>query len=57
MFKEIAIAAAIVAICLVVHVTGILLMAEWLLTRREYFERNVTRLHFGLLIISLFSGV
>jgi len=57
MWREILIAGAIVSVCLVVHVAGILLMAEWLLDRREYFERNVTARHFGALIVALFSGV
>jgi ion channel len=57
MFREIVIAAAIVTICLMVHVAGILLLAEWLLSKRDYFERNVTARHFGALIISMFSAI
>jgi hypothetical protein len=57
MFREIVIAAAIVTICLMVHVAGILLMAEWVLGKREYFERNTTPRHFGVLVISLFAGI
>lgn len=57
MWKEILFAGALVSVCLMVHVAGILLMAEWLLDRREYFERNVTARHFGVLIVALFSGV
>ncbi|HXQ72636.1 MAG TPA: potassium channel family protein [Pyrinomonadaceae bacterium] len=51
------IAAVIVSVCLMVHVAGILLMAEWLLSKREYFERKATKRHFAVLVISLFSGV
>ena len=52
-----AIAAAIVSVCLIVHVAGILLMAEWLLRRREYFERTASRKHFAPLIVMLFAGI
>jgi hypothetical protein len=57
MFREFAIAAAIVTVCLVVHVAGILLMAEWLLSRREHLQRNATGRHFALLLIVLFAAV
>ena len=57
MFTVLATAAAIVSVCLMVHVAGILFMAEWLLARREYFEKNATKRHFALLIVGLFSGV
>ncbi|HEY0730183.1 MAG TPA: potassium channel family protein [Pyrinomonadaceae bacterium] len=57
MLREIAIAAVIVTICLVVHVAGILLMAEWLLKNRELLERKATRRHFALLLIALFAGI
>ena len=57
MLSEIAIAAGIVSVCLVIHLSGILLMAEWLLERREYFERANSRKQFALLIIGLFSGI
>ena len=57
MFREIAIAAAIVSVCLVVHVTGILLMAEWLLNNRDLLQRKATTRHFALLLIALFAGI
>ena len=40
-----------------VHVAGIMVMAEWLLERRDYFERNATKTHFAVLIFLLFCGV
>jgi ion channel len=55
--SELAIALVIVAVCLIVHITGILLMAEWLLQRREYLEQNARRHHFALLIVMLFAGI
>ena len=57
MFTEIVIAAAIVSVCLVIHGTGILLMAEWLLRRREDLERSPSSRHFAMLIVTLFAGV
>src|SRR5262245_29816581 len=50
-------AAAIVFVCMMVHVAGIMMMAEWMLRRRDYFEQNATKRHFAVLIITLFSGV
>ena len=57
MLREIAIAAVIVTVCLVVHVTGILLMAEWLLNNRDLLQRKATTRHFALLLIALFAGI
>lgn len=57
MFTEILIAVGIVSGCLIVHVAGIMLMADWLLDRREYFERNATKRHFAVLLIMLFAGI
>jgi voltage-gated potassium channel len=57
MFTEIAIAAAIVSVCLVIHVAGILLMGKWLLHRREDLERNPGNRRFALLIVTLFAGI
>lgn len=57
MLKEIAIAAAVVSVCLMVHVAGILLMARWLLRKRDELGLNITNKHFALLLIVLFAGV
>ena len=57
MFTEIAIAAAIVSVSLVIHVAGIWLMAGWLLRRREELERTTSSRHFAMLIVMLFAGV
>ena len=57
MFKALAIAAAIVSVCLVIHLTGILLMADWLFHRREYFERNTGSRHVASLIVRLFGAI
>lgn len=57
MFTEIATAAVIVSVCLMIHVAGILLMAEWLLHRREDLERTASSRRFALLIVMLFLGI
>jgi hypothetical protein len=57
MIREILIALGIVSGCLIVHVAGILFMAEWLLNKREYFERNATKRHIAALLIALFVGI
>lgn len=57
MLTEISFAALIVAVCLLLHVTGLLLMAEWLLQRREYFERKLARVRYAILMIFLFAGI
>lgn len=57
MLTEIGIAAGIVSVCLMVHMAGILLMAEWLLRRREDLERTASRKQTVLLIVTLFCGI
>ena len=57
MLNEIAVAAAIVSVCLLIHMAGILLMAEWLLQKREHLERNTSRRHFAMLMVMLFAGI
>ena len=57
MINELAVAALIVSMCLLLHVTGLLLMAAWLLQRREYWEREGARIRYAILLILLFSGI
>ena len=57
MLNELAVAALIVSVCLLLHVVGLLLMAEWLLQRREYWDRTGARVHYAILMILLFSGI
>jgi hypothetical protein len=56
MLNEILVAGIIVSVCLLLHVTGILLMAEWLVQHREYLEQRSARMRATLLIL-LFSGI
>lgn len=57
MLRELCTAAAIVALCLVIHAAGILLLAEWLLRSREDLERSVSGKRFALLIVTLFGAL
>ena len=57
MLTEVAIALVIVFVCLLLHVAGILLMAEWLLRHQKYFESSGTRIHFSILMLVLISGI
>lgn len=57
MLTEISVAAVIVIVCLLLHVAGILLMAEWLLEHRQYLERSAARIHVSFLMIIFFSAI
>ena len=57
MLNELSVAALIVAVCLLLHVAGLLLMAEWLLRRREYLERKGARMRYAMLLVLLFVGI
>lgn len=47
----------IVSVCLLLHVAGLLFMADWLVDRREFFERKNAKRYYALLIIFLFIGI
>ena len=55
--NEIAIAAAIVSVCLIIHLAGIVLMAKWLFQRQEYFEQNIGTKRFAMLMVALFAAI
>ena len=57
MLTEISIAAAIVCACLLVHVAGMLWMADRILNRPEYRERTATKRHVSTIIIGVFLGI
>ncbi|HEU4797241.1 MAG TPA: potassium channel family protein [Pyrinomonadaceae bacterium] len=57
MLNEIALAGLIVAVCLLLHVAGLMLMAELLLRRREQLALKGTRVRYAILMILLFSGI
>ena len=56
MLTEISVAAVIVFVCVLLHVGGLMLMAEWLFNRRHYLEQG-TKIHHSVIIVLLFSGV
>ena len=55
--NEILLAGAIVSLCLLLHVAGVLVMAEWLLRRREYIQQKNAKAHYAALLILLFTGI
>src|SRR5689334_9907313 len=55
--NEILMAGAIISVCLLLHVTGVLAMAEWLLRRREYIQQKNAKTHYAVILITLFSGI
>jgi Ion channel. len=55
MHIELLVAVMIAFFCLLLHVAGILVIAEWLLHRRDYLERTVSMVGFGILLLFLFS--
>ena len=57
MLTEIAIAVAIVSVSLMIHLVGIVIMAEWLLRWREHMELYPGKKRFALLIMTLFGGI
>jgi voltage-gated potassium channel len=57
MVTELVFAFMIVATCVVIHTTGLVVLAEWLLDRRVTFERRPTLTRFTLLLITVFALV
>ncbi|MFL6229196.1 MAG: ion channel [Pyrinomonadaceae bacterium] len=55
MLNELAFAAGIVALCVVIHTVGVVILAEWLLDRRATFERRPDMMRFTLLLIMVFT--
>jgi hypothetical protein len=39
--------------CLLLHVTGTLVITEWLLHRRDHFEQTASMVRFGILLLFL----
>ena len=58
MLRELVTAFAIVAICLVIHVFAIVLMAEWLLRRRDAaLGDDLSTVGYALLLLAIFSAI
>ena len=57
MLKELFVAFGIVAACLLLHVVSIVLLADWLLDRRERSKEQMGMLSYMLLLIVSFSVI
>ena len=57
MLKELLVAFGIVAACLLLHVVSIVLLADWLLDRRERSKEQMGMLSYMLLLIAAFSVI
>jgi voltage-gated potassium channel len=55
--RELLVASGIVAVCVVIHVIGMVILIEWLLDRRTTLERNNGMTQFTLLMILVFAIV
>jgi len=57
MARELFIAFIIVAVCVVIHTTGMLILVDWLIRQRPLLEQRSSILMFGLLLILVFAVV
>lgn len=57
MVRELIAAFVIVAVCVVIHVVGIVLLADWLLDRRSVREQLGSMTHFTILLIAAFAVI
>lgn len=57
MLTAISLAAMMLAVCLLLHVVGLLVMVEWLIKHPEYRERKGTMTRYASLLLLLFSGI
>jgi len=57
MLKELLVAFGIVAVCLLLHVVSIVLLADWMLDRREKSKEQMGMLSYILLLIAAFSVI
>ena len=55
MLREIAFAFALVAVCVVIHSSGLVLLFDWLSARREMIERRTSLVTHTLLLMFAFS--
>lgn len=57
MLNELLVAFGIVAVCVVLHTAGMVMLAEWLLRRRAALERRSGVTNFALLLIMVFAVI
>jgi hypothetical protein len=57
MLNEVAVAFTIVAICVVIHATVLLVFAEWIIVRRPIIQEQRRIIHHALLLIVVFAVI
>ena len=57
MLKVLSITSGIVAVCVVIHTTGLVILAEQLLDRRAWLERHPGMMQHSLLLIPVFTVI
>jgi hypothetical protein len=57
MARELFIAFIIVAVCVVIHIIGLLILVDWLLKHRSFLEQRSSMVIFALLLILVFAVV
>src|ERR1044072_6532195 len=57
MFKELFVAFGIVAVCLLLHVVSIVLLADWMLDRRDKSKEQMGMLSYMILLLAAFTVI
>lgn len=57
MFRELLIAFSIVAVCLILHVTSIVVIADWMLDQRDKRRDTIGTFGYMMLLIVAFSAI
>ncbi|HSE23406.1 MAG TPA: potassium channel family protein [Pyrinomonadaceae bacterium] len=57
MLRELAFAFVMVAVCVVIHTTGLVIFFEWLGKRRALIEQHSSMLSYALLLILVFAVI
>jgi hypothetical protein len=57
MFKELFVAFGIVAVCLLLHVVSIVLLADWMLDRRDKSKEQMGMLSYLILLLAAFTVI
>jgi len=55
MLKELLIASCILAVCLVIHIAGMVFLGDQLVRQRQMIERQVDSVHTALLLMIIFA--
>jgi len=57
MLREILVAGVVVMLCLLIHVAGLLLLAEWLILRPHLIEGKKAILRYSVVLVTLFTAI